>query len=243
MDWSLIGLAGAGLFLAGVVKGATGLGYSSCALPFLVSAIGLKPAMVLVLAPAMATNIAVAATAGHFAEILRRFAVLYFAMFPGIAIGIALLLHVDQSAAVLALGCIIVTYALFTLLHPHLSLSDRAEQLLKLPTGFANGILTGLTGSQVMPLFPYMMALDLDPNRLVQAINMAVMLASLLLAAGLLATGVMTPFLAGGSVLAVAPALIGIGLGTRLRRKMLATQFRTVVLLVLLGMGAMMIAR
>ena len=48
MEWSLLALAGLGLFLAGIVKGATGLGYSSCALPFLVSAIGLKPAMALV---------------------------------------------------------------------------------------------------------------------------------------------------------------------------------------------------
>ena len=72
MEWSLLLLAGLGLFLAGVVKGATGLGYSSCALPFLVSALGLKPAMALVLIPAMATNVTVACSAGHFTEISRR---------------------------------------------------------------------------------------------------------------------------------------------------------------------------
>src|SRR6185436_20590924 len=63
MDWTNgtpFALAALGLFLAGVIKGTTGLGYSSCALPFLVSAIGLKPAMALVLIPAMATNVSVA---------------------------------------------------------------------------------------------------------------------------------------------------------------------------------------
>jgi hypothetical protein len=77
MDLSLLWLAGLGLFLAGVVKGATGLGYSSCALPFLVSALGLKPAMALIIVPAMATNVTVAFTAGHFLEIARRFSNLY----------------------------------------------------------------------------------------------------------------------------------------------------------------------
>jgi uncharacterized membrane protein YfcA len=72
MDWSLLLMAGLGLFLAGIVKGATGLGYTSCALPFLVSAIGLKPAMALVIIPAMATNVSVAFTAGHFAETAGR---------------------------------------------------------------------------------------------------------------------------------------------------------------------------
>jgi hypothetical protein len=41
MDWSLIPMIGLGLFVAGLLKGATGLGYSSCALPFLVAAVDL----------------------------------------------------------------------------------------------------------------------------------------------------------------------------------------------------------
>ena len=48
MDWNQIALGAMGLFLAGFVKGATGLGYSTCALPFLVAAIGLRSAIVIV---------------------------------------------------------------------------------------------------------------------------------------------------------------------------------------------------
>ncbi len=59
-------IAGVGLFVAGVVKGASGLGYSSCALPFLTAAVGLKTAIVLVVIPAMVSNIAVTWSAGHF---------------------------------------------------------------------------------------------------------------------------------------------------------------------------------
>jgi len=243
MDWSLLLLAGLGLLLAGVVKGATGLGYSSCALPFLVSAIGLKPAMALVLLPAMATNVTVAFSAGHFTEIARRFSRLYVAMLPGIAIGIYLLVWIAQSVAVRTLGLIIIGYALMTLLRPQLLISRASERVLQVPTGFANGVLTGLTGSQVMPLFPYMMALDLDPNRLVQAINLAVTLASVCLAVGLFSAGILTPELAAASVLAILPALAGVEIGTRMRAHIPAAQFRSVVLYVLLATGFLLLVR
>lgn len=243
MDWSLLWLAGVGLFLAGVVKGATGLGYSSCALPFLVSALGLKPAMALVLIPAMATNVTVAFTAGHFPEISRRFASLYLSMLPGIAVGIYLLVWIAQSIAVKTLGLIIILYALMTLLRPQVLISKFAERALQVPTGFANGVLAGLTGSQVMPLFPYMMSLDLDPNRLVQAINLAVSVASVFLAIGLIWAGIMTPELLGISILAIVPAIGGAHLGSKLRLLIPAAQFRSVVLYVLLATGALLLIR
>lgn len=243
MDWALLLVAGLGLFLAGIVKGATGLGYSSCALPFLVAAIGLKPAMALVIVPAMATNISVAFTAGHFTEIARRFSTLYMAMLPGIAVGVSMLVWVAQSMAVRTLGLIVMAYVVVTLLRPQFSLSPAFERALQLPTGFANGVLTGLTGSQVMPLFPYMMALDLDPNRLVQAINLAVSLASVSLAIGLFSAGILTPQLIVASTLAIAPAIAGVEIGTRVRRHIPAAQFRLVVLYVLLASGFLLLIR
>ena len=244
MDSFHIAIAGTGLFLAGLIKGATGLGYATCALPFLVFAIGLRPAMALVLIPAMATNIAVALTAGHFTEIARRFAPLYVSMVPGIALGLGILVWLGSATiAVPVLGLAIIGYVALSLCRPNISLSSQAASLLQVPTGFANGILTGLTGSQVMPLFPYMMALDLDPNRLVQAINMAVLLASLLLAVGLLATKIMTTHLLVLSVLAIIPALLGAELGRRLRARIPPEKFRTCVLVVLLLMGLLLVVR
>lgn len=244
MDWSLIPIAGTGLLLAGVIKGATGLGYASCALPFLVIAIGLRPAMAIVLVPAMATNFAVAITTGHFSELLRRFAPLYVAMVPGIGLGLGLLLWMgNSSVAASILGAVIIGYAILSLWGPRFVLSPQSARALQVPTGFANGMLTGLTGSQVMPLFPYMMALDLDPNRLVQAINLAVLLASTLLACGLFATSIMTPPLILASIAAIIPALLGVEIGRRLRGLIPPEQFRTCVLAILLVMGVLLITR
>lgn len=243
MDWMLVAWAGSGLLLAGIVKGATGLGYATCALPFLVVSLGLKPAMALVLVPAMATNVAVALSTGYLTETVQRFHRLYLAMVPGIAAGLTLLAWISAAVAVKVLGLLIVGYVVWTLARPRMHLSVTAASRLQLPVGFLNGVLTGLTGSQVMPLFPYMMALDLDASRMVQAINFAVLICSLALAAGLLAAGIMTPWLAGVSLVAVLPALTGVEIGQRLRSRIPAERFRVLVLAVLLLTGTSMILR
>src|SRR5580700_8417612 len=104
IDWTSFALAMLGLLFAGVVKGATGIGYSSCALPFLTAAVGLRQAIVLVVLPAMVSNIFVLYSTPHFREILRRFWLLYLATLPGTMLGIMLLVWVDQRLSTVVLG-------------------------------------------------------------------------------------------------------------------------------------------
>jgi uncharacterized protein len=243
MDFWTLSIAGCGLFFAGTLKGATGLGYASCALPFLVVTLGLKPAMALVAIPAMATNIGVAVTTGHMKETLRTFARMYIAIIPGVIVGVCLLVWINQWLATRVLGVTIITYAALSLAKPNLILPPAWHQRLQVPTGFANGILSGLTGSQVMPLWPYMMALQLPPDRMVQAVNFAVLITSLLLAGGLFTTGLMTWRLLALSVIAVAPALCGVATGIKARTMISERRFRSTVLIILGAMGALMLAR
>jgi uncharacterized protein len=242
MDWT-VQLAGLGFLLAGVVKGATGLGYSSCALPFLVSAMGLKTAITMLVVPAMLSNVVVMFNTGHFRETLHRFWPLYAVTPAGIAVGIFALAWLDQSLATRTLGVLTILYAVLALLRPTLTLARNLERPLQIPVGLLNGFFTGLTGSQMMPLLPYMLALRLDPNRLVQANNIAVTLASGFLAAGLVVAGLMTWSTAAFSALAVVPALCGVQLGTWARRRMPVASFRVIVLSILVIMGFMLTAR
>lgn len=243
MDLELVLTAVVGLLVAGVVKGATGLGYASCALPFLVLATGLKTAMAIVIIPALATNVGLAFMSGHFREIATRFRPLYVAILPGIAVGVLLLHWISQSVAVKTLGIIIISYVALALLRPEIALSSRQQKFLQVPTGLLNGLLTGLTGSQVMPLFPFVMSLKLDPDRTVQAINIAVMISTSFLAVGLFATGILTVPLLLGSALAVAPAIAGTFIGNGIRPMIPVARFRQLVLVTLLLVGGLMLFR
>jgi uncharacterized protein len=242
IDWT-VWVALFGLFAAGLVKGTTGLGYATCALPFLVLAIDAKTAMALVVVPAMMTNISLALFTGHMRETVSRFYPLYLAMAPGIVCGVGLLVWVDPDLTIKALGCVLFAYGCFALLSPSATLSLVAERWLKVPIGFCNGALAGLTGSQVMPLFPYMMALRMDHDRQIQAINLAVLLTSTLQVCGLAVAGVYDATLAATALAAVVPALLGVSLGARLRRSMPVPLVRRLVLLVLVVMGGTMLAR
>ena len=243
MDERTILLAACGLLVAGIVKGGTGLGYSTCALPFLVQAVGLKPAMVVVLAPAIATNLSVAINAGHFRETCRRFYPFYLATLPGLGLGGLLLTLCDAGVAVRALGLVLLAYAAFALALPRLRLPEAVGNRLQGVAGLANGIVTGLTGSQVMPLLPYMMALELEPDRFVQAVNVSVLLSSVVLAAILVLSDAVDPDWLLLSFAAILPALAGVRLGTIGRRFISAAHFRTLVLGVLAAMGVMLVLR
>ncbi|MBU2534177.1 MAG: sulfite exporter TauE/SafE family protein [Alphaproteobacteria bacterium] len=243
MDPVSLSLAAVGLFIAGVLKGATGLGYSSCALPFLAAALGLKTAIALVVIPAMISNLTLLWSTGHFRQTVQRFALFYAAMLPGIAIGLYALTWVNPRSAEMVLGALIIIYSLYSILRPIALLPAGLERPLQTPAGMLNGFLTGLTGSQVMPLLPYMLSLGLGRAELVQATNIAVTLASGFMAIGLLGSGLMTLPGLGASILAIVPAMAGVMLGTRLRRLIPEGRFKLVVLVVLGLLGVGLIVR
>lgn len=232
-----------GLLVAGIVKGATGLGYSSCALPFLVYALDLKTAIALVLLPAMATNVVVALGNGYLRASWRDYAPLYLATLPGIAAGVALLAVVDHRLAVHVLGMVVIAYAVFALMRPQLTLSNAYAQALQIPVGLANGVLTGLTGSQMMPMVPYFLATELEPARMVQAINLGVLLASAALLVGLVVSRQTDNAMLILSLLAIAPALTGVEIGRRIQSFISAAMLRTLILVVLAIAGAGLVLR
>jgi uncharacterized membrane protein YfcA len=219
-------IAGAGLLLAGIIKGATGIGYSTCALPFLAVSVGLRNAIALVVVPAIVSNVATMWSIGKFEATARRFWPFYLAIVPGIAIGSAVLGVIDIEAARQLLGLLTLTFVGLAWLKPALALPGHWERPLALPAGFINGILTGLTGSQIMPLMPYFMSLRLDRDDQTQAINVAVTLASGVLAIALMHTGVMTPNLMISSCFGAIPAFVGVALGNRMGQLLSAPAFR-----------------
>ena len=243
MNENLLVLAILGLFFAGIVKGATGIGYSSCALPFLAAALDLKAAIVLLVVPAMASNAAVLMTTGSLSTALKRFWPFYIATLPGILAGTALLALVDKRIPAQILGIIVSAYAIQAWLKPAFTLQPGLARAVQVPVGLINGLLTGLTGSQVMPLLPYMMSLKLETELFVQAVNIAVVIASAFLGLGLWVTGTMSAPGLGLSILAVAPALAGVQLGSWARRHIPAERFRSIVLAVLLFIGISLLVR
>jgi len=241
LDTTSIIVALLAYLIAGLVKGTTGLGFSTTCLPILVMAMGLKEALPLVIVPSIFSNVTVMRDAGHFRETVSRFWPLYLALLPGLALGLAVLGRVDGTTAAAALGGVLCLYAAYGLTRPQAHMPERFVRPLAVPTGFLTGLVNGVTGTQVMPLLPYVLTLPLDPNRLVQAINCSFTLSSLVMAMGLSALDLFSLQQLFLSVAGIVPAFGGVKLGAMIRRRLDPVLFRKLVLLVLLALGAVLI--
>ncbi|MGB1006474.1 MAG: TSUP family transporter, partial [Thalassobaculaceae bacterium] len=97
--------------------------------------------------------------------------------------------------------------------------------------------------SQVMPVMPYLLSLDLDPKRMMQTANCSFTLSSLVMVAGFSQIGLMTwrtALVSGVGLLAV---YLGIRLGSVVRERLAPTLFRHMVLVMMVFLGAVMISR
>jgi uncharacterized membrane protein YfcA len=235
--------AGLCFFAAGLVKGLTGIGFLTVCVGSLAFVVGLKAAVGLVLVPSLLSNVFIMLDAGRFAETTRRFWRLYLASVPGVIVGVQLLVTIDQSLAAFVLGSVLLGYSVLALAKPNLSIADRFTRPLQLPVGLAHGVVAGLTGSQVMPLFPYLFALRLEPAVLLQASNSIFTFCSALTAVLLFNGGLLTLEVALLSLAGSVPTYVAVQLGSRLRRRLSVESFRSVILGVILALGLALMTR
>ena len=231
------------LGFAALVKGVTGLGFSTTCLPFLVLAVGLEKAMALVLLPSLASNLIVMRAAGHFRETVVRFRPMLAATVPGLLLGLWVLGKVDTDSLVAVLGAVLVAYCLHGLSGARFTLSAQAERRLQPASGFCTGLVNGMTGSQILPVLPFLLSLNLTPDRFVQAMNVSFTLSSLIMALGLSRLGYLTFESAMVSAAGILVVFAGTRFGTRVRSFLSPETFRKIVLGLLLLLGAGLIAQ
>ncbi len=242
-DLNLFGIVAAVFLFAAFVKGTTGLGFSTTCLPFLVLAVGLEKTLPMLLIPSIASNVIVMRDAGRFRESAKRFWPLVLAALPGVVIGLYLLVWVDKTIAAAVLGVVLILYCAWAYAKPGAVLPNRLEKPLAPVVGLSTGVINGLTGSQVMPVLPFMVSLKLPSDVFVQGINMSFTLSSLVMMAGLSTIGFLTVEVAVISALGLVPVWVGVRLGNQVRKRLSADTFRALVLLLLAVLGATLAAR
>ena len=229
--------------LSATAKGVTGLGFSTMCLPFLAMTVGLKEALPLLISPSIATNVMVMHGAGQFSVAIRRFWPMLAATVPGLALGLWALALVDGRLAGAVLGGLLLVWCVFAYVNPELRLPTVWARALGPISGFLTGGLNGITGSQVLPVTPYLMALHLDRNLFIQTINCSFTLSSLIMVVGLNSMGLFTVDATILSIVGAALAFAGVRLGERIRHSLSPERFRLALLAMLAVMGVGLMAR
>ncbi|KEZ63905.1 membrane protein, partial [Pseudomonas amygdali pv. tabaci str. ATCC 11528] len=133
-----------------------------------------------------------------------------------------------------ALGGALFLYALSGLFLPTFRVAAAAERWLGPLCGLITGVIASATGVFVIPVVPYLQALGLERDQLVQALGLSFTVSTLALAAGLSWNGALGGAELGASTLALMPALLGMMLGQWLRQRISAMLFKRVFFI---GMG------
>jgi uncharacterized membrane protein YfcA len=236
-------IVAATFLLAGLVKGVIGLGLPTIGLALLTAALGLPQAMALLLAPSLVTNLWQAAVGGHARAILARLWPFLVLAGATVWLGAEALAKVEVAWLSALLGLLLAVYALAGLSGLRFAVRRERERWLGPLLGAINGVLTGMTGSFVVPGVLYLQALGLPRDQLVQAMGIFFTVSTAALALALGGHGLLTAELGLLSAAAVLPALLGMALGQRLRRRLSERRFRQVFLLALLALGAWLALR
>lgn len=239
---TLVVLAVAVFTLAGFVKGVIGLGLPTISIGLLSLAMPPAQAAALLVVPSLLTNVWQIAGAGWWA-LLRRLATLLVGLCVGVALGALAFDGVGGRAAGVLLGLALAVYAVLGLAAWRPRIAPGAEPWASPLVGVATGLVTAATGVFVIPVVPYLQALGLAKDELVRALGVSFLVATLALAASLGHGGALGPQQLAASLLAVPPALIGMGFGQWLRGRLAPDVFRRWFLVGLLALGAWLVTR
>ena len=233
----------ASFLLAGWVKGVIGLGLPTISLALLALVTDLPSAMTLLLVPSLVTNLWQAFAGTQTRLVLARCWVFLAAALPAIWVGALALARVESSLLAALLGVLLIAYAAASLAGLRISLSARQARCAGPLFGLVNGVLTGMTGSFVVPGVIYLQALGLNREALMQAMGLLFALSTLALGLALHGHSLLARQEFAWSALALLPALGGMLLGQRLRRRIPEAVFRRLFFGALLVLGACIVAR
>lgn len=243
IDSGLILFIAATFLLAGFVKGVIGLGLPTIAVGILGVVMAPAQAAALLVVPNLVTNGWQLATGPGLRGCIVRLWPMLAGICGGTWLGAGLIERQKDGSATLWLGIALVLYALVGLKAAKLRVPAGLEGWLGPLVGVATGIATAATGVFVLPAVPYLQALGLDKDELVQALGLSFLVSTLALAVGLLQAGALDPRVALQSVLALLPALAGMAAGTAIRARISAKAFRLCFFAGLLALGSYLVLR
>jgi uncharacterized membrane protein YfcA len=234
---SLLILIGAAFLLAGFVKGVIGLGLPTVSMGLLAVTMPPAHALAIVIVPAVVTNIWQTFVGPYLRDIIRRLWPLMMGTVIGIWLNAGLLTGPYAPYGTVVLGGLLVIYAVIGLSKFSFSVARRDEKWIGGIVGVLTGMVSAATGIQVIPSMPYLQAIGMQKDELVQALGVFFTVATLALAFNLTSAGLLTAATALPGAVAMAASFIGMFVGQAVRTRMHPDVFRRWFLIAMILLG------
>ena len=234
MDQQQALVVAAVFLLAGAVKGVTGMGLPTLAVSLLSLWMTPLQAAAMLVVPSLATN-AAQCRGPHWRELAGKLWPMWVALAavviwtPDLG-GIVSTLTVQRL-----LGAVLLVYGLIGLWRPALPPIEGPSAWSCGIVGGATGLVVATTAVLVLPMVPFLQALRLGKDALVQALGLSFTVATVALAIRVQGTGEL--LVSAPTLLALVAALAGLWCGERLRARVSAATFQRLLHVVLIGLG------
>jgi uncharacterized membrane protein YfcA len=236
-------VAAAAILLAGVMKGASGMGLPLVATPILAALTDLPTAIAVTIPAATLSNVPMLYAFRREWRQGRRLVPILLPAMAGIVLGTRILVGVDPATLRAALGLLVLTFVTVSYFRLVPRLSDRLTRRLGPFVGAAAGVLQGATGQSGPIIGIFFFQLELPRAAFLFVINAFFLAVDAAQTASLAAHGVYTRarlLQAVGVACLALPALV---LALRVHDRLSESLFRRIVLLVLALTGVMLIVR
>lgn len=225
LDGTLIFIA-AVFALAGFVKGAIGLGLPTIAMGLLAIVMPPIEAAAILIVPSLLTNAWQMLAGPSLGAVTRRLWPMMIAVCLGTWAGAGLMTGAGARYGTALLGAALAVYALTGLAAVRFAIAREREPLVGPLTGAVTGLIAAATGVFVIPAVPYLQAIGLEKEDLVQALGLSFTVSTLALGFNVAATGALDIGIAGTTAVALILACVGMWLGQTVRRRLSVDIFR-----------------
>jgi len=234
----LLVLIAAVFALAGFVKGVIGLGLPTVSMGLLAVAMPPGQALAIVIVPAIVTNVWQTFVGPYLRDIIRRLWPLMLGTVVGIWLNAGALTGPNGRYAAIALGLLLVINAVIGLSRFGFTVARRDEGWIGAIVGVLTGLISAATGVQVVPSMPFMQAIGMEKDELVQALGVFFTVATVALGLTLTSSGLLSTATALPGTVAMAASFAGMSIGQAMRARMQADSFRYwfQVAMILLGL-------
>jgi uncharacterized protein len=227
----------AALLLAGFVKGVVGLGLPTVSIGLLAVTMQPSRAIAIVIVPAIVTNIWQTFAGPYLRDIIRRLWPLMAGTVIGIWLNGGMLSGPYARYGGVVLGVLLVIYAIVGLSKFNFSVARSNEKWIGGIVGLVTVMVSAATGVQVVPSMPFMQAIGMEKDELVQALGVFFTVATLALAFTLTSAGLLSASTALPGAVAMASAFAGMCIGQVVRSRMQPEAFRRWFLIAMILLG------
>src|SRR5215470_1945152 len=211
---------GAVFVLAGFVKGVIGLGLPTISMGLLGALMTPNQAAAILVVPTLLTNVWQMWDGPALKVLLRRLWPMLVCALLGTLPAAGILTKANVRLTTALIGGVLMVYALIGLIGVHFKVSRRSEPVLGPLIGLTTGLINGATGVFVVPGVPYVQALNLEKDELVQALAISAFVSSVALALGLGLNDGLNGAVAISAMVALAGALVGMAIGKATRSRL-----------------------